>query len=232
MKHLFFVISLIISTLGYSQKSVEKFDSFDKIDVFGPFEVELIKADKNEVVMDYRGFDRDNIISEVSRGELQLKLRNKHYMNEWTSDYPRSRYVKVTVYYTELTDIKAQAGAEVYTVDVLKSRNLALQSSMGAEMRMDVLAKNLITKVTMGGIMDVEGKSETLDIKANMGGVLKASHLESKLVYVSASMGAEVDVRATDEIEINAGFGAIVNYTGDPSVRHTTKNFGAEVRGN
>jgi hypothetical protein len=120
----------------------------------------------------------------------------------------------------------------VYTVGVLKSRNLALQSSMGAEMRMDVLAKNLITKVTMGGIMDVEGKSETLDIKANMGGVLKASHLESKLVYVSASMGAEVDVRATDEIEINAGFGAIVNYTGDPSVRHTTKNFGAEVRGN
>ncbi len=232
MKRLIGVLALIISQIAFAQRSIDPLRDFTKIDIFGPFEVELIKADKNEVVMDYRGFDRDNIISEVSRGELKLKLRNKHYMNEWTSEYPKSKYVRVKIYYTDLQEIKAQAGAEVYTSGTLKSKNLVLHSGMGATMRMDILSKNLAAKVTMGGEMDLDGRSETLDVKASMGGILKASQLECKMVYVSASMGAEVDVRATQEIEISAGFGATVNYSGTPSVRHTNTNFGAEVRSN
>jgi hypothetical protein len=232
MTRLIICIVLLISFLAPAQQSADRVSNFTKIDIFGPFEVELIKADHDEVVMDYRGFERDNIISEVSRGELRLKLRNKHYMNEWTSEYPHSKYVKVKVYYTDLLEIKAQAGAEVYTSGTLKSKNLVLLSGMGAVVRMDILSKNLAVKVTMGGEMDLNGKSETLDVKASMGGVLKASQLESKMVYVSANMGSEVDVRATQEIDVNAGFGATVNYSGDPSVRHSNRNFGAEVRGN
>lgn len=99
-------------------------------------------------------------------------------------------------------------------------------------MRLDVLAKNLYTKINMGAIVELEGQTERMEVKANMGAILKASRLDSKIAYVSANMGAEVDVRATEEIEISAGFGSTVDYTGGPTVRHTSKNFGAEVRGN
>jgi hypothetical protein len=226
----FFLITASLSV--FAQKSAETVEAFTRIDVFGPFEVELIKADKDAVELDYRGFDRDNIVREVSRGQLRLKLRNKHYFNEWTSDYPRSRYMRVKVYYTDLQEVKAQAGAIVTTYEVLKSKNLAIHGGMGAELRMDILSKNLFTKVTMGAIIELEGRTDNLDVKASMGGVLKASQLYSKNVLVDASMGAEVDVRAIEEIEVNAGFGASVDYTGGPNVRHTNKNFGGEVRGN
>lgn len=232
MKQFTILLFLAFSATVFSQPDKEFADPFTKIDVFGPFEVELIKAEKSSYTIDYRGFDSDNVFREVNRGQLKLKLRSKHYFNEWSNDYPRSRYIRVKVYYTELQEVRAQAGAIVSAKEVLKSKNLSLHGGMGAELNLVVVSKNLFTKVTMGATVDLEGRVENLDVKASMGGVLKASQLESKTAYVDASMGAEVDVRATEEIEVSAGFGASVNYTGGPTVRQTSKNFGAEIRGN
>jgi hypothetical protein len=231
MIRLFSLLFILASFSAIAQKS-ENTPEFTKIDVFGPFEVELIKSEKNEVQIDYRNFSKDNVIREISRGELKLKVRNKHYVDEWTSDYPRSRYMKVKIYYSELNEVKAQAGAIVFTKGTLKSKNLALHSGMGAELEMNILSKNLYVKVTMGGVAELEGQTENMEVKASMGGEMKASRLESRRTYVDASMGAEVRVWATEEIDVNAGFGADVSYIGGPSVRHSNKNFGAEVRGN
>ncbi|MBX2945619.1 MAG: DUF2807 domain-containing protein [Cyclobacteriaceae bacterium] len=230
MKHLITLLILITGLSATAQKSTETIGSFTKIDVFGPFEVELIKADRESLELDYRGIDPEHIVTEVNRGELKLKLRNKHYMNEWKDDFPRSKYIRAKVYYTELTDLRAQAGAEIFSQGTLKSRNLALDCSMGAVMQLDVVSKNLYTKANMGAEVNLTGQAETFEVKANMGAVLKASQLLSKIVYVNANMGAEVKVKALDEIEVSAGFGATVDYTGNPNVRHTNRNFGAEVR--
>lgn len=231
MKYLITLLILIVSLSVKAQKTTETISSFNKIDVFGPFEVELVPSDRESLELDYRGIDPENIVAEVSRGELKLKLRNKHYMNDWKSnDYPRSKYVRVKVYYAELSEVRAQADSEVFSRSTVKSRNLALECSMGAEMDLDIVAKNLYTKANMGAVLNLTGQTETFEAKANMGGVLKASQLLSKVVYVNANMGAEVKVNALEEIEISAGFGATVDYTGSPNVRHTNKNFGAEVR--
>ncbi len=232
-KSLFFLLFVFSGLFVFAQKTSESVESFTKIDVFGPFKVELIKAEKAALEMDTRGIDRENIVVEVRNDELRLKVRSRHFMNEWsTYDYPRSQVIKVRVYYVELKALEAQAGAVVFSNDIIKSKNFAIECSMGAEVRLDVVAKNLFTKVSMGGELDLEGRVEMLDVKANMGGVLRASGLESKSALVDATMGAEVMVRATQEIEVSAGFGATVQYTGEPTVRHTSKNFGAEVRGN
>lgn len=230
MKHALIVSLCLLAFGSWAQKSV---DPFTKIDVFGPFEVELVKAESYAIEVDYRGVDKDDVVLDIHKGELKLKLRNKHYMDEWRSnDYPRSRYIRVKVYYTELNDLRAQAGAEVFSDGTLKSKNLALEATMGAEMRLPIIAKNLYTRLNMGAVVELRGQTENHEVKANMGAVLKASRLESKVAYVNASMGAEVNISATDEIEVNSGFGASVHYVGSPNVRNTSKSFGGEVRGN
>lgn len=228
------LISLILLAFGsFAQEAQKAVDSFTRIDVFGPFEVELVKAEAYSIEIDYRGIDTDDVLMDVTGDELKLKLRNKHYMDEWRSnDYPRSRYIKVKVYYTELNDLRAQAGADIFSEESLKSKNLALEASMGAEIRLPVISKNLYTRLNMGAVVELQGQTEKHEIKANMGAVLKASRLESKTTYVNASMGAEVKVNVVEEIEVNAGFGAAVDYVGSPNVRNTSTNFGAEVRGN
>jgi hypothetical protein len=231
LKRLLFVLVCSLPVFVQAQKKILTPESFNASDVFGPFEVELIRSDKNRVELDYRRVNSDDVVAEVSRNTLKLKLRNRHYFNDWSSESKWDEYIRVKVYYTDIDEIKAQAGAIVTSADQVKSKNLAVECSMGAELSLDILAKNLYVKSTMGAVSRLTGRAEYMEVKSSMGGVVKASQLQTKTGFVKASMGAEVFVFVTDEIEVSAGLGAAVDYIGSPAVRHTNTNFGAEVRG-
>jgi hypothetical protein len=231
VKKLLFTLIYIVPACVLGQKKVLNPESFNAIDVFGPFKVELIKSDKNRIELNYKDVDSDDVVAEVSRNTLKLKLRNRHYVNDWDSEKAWDDYIQVKVYYTDLDAINAQAGAIVLTGGQLKSKNLAIESSMGAEVSLDVLSKNLYLKSTMGAVARLSGNTEYLEVKSSMGGVIKAAQLKSKTAYIKANMGAEVFVFVTDEIEVAAGLGAVVDYLGNPGVRLTSTNLGAEVRG-
>ena len=73
-----YILALIltISSIGYSQKTTLKLSSFNGVDAFGPFDIELIKSETEYIEIDYRGVDKENVISEVQRGVIKLKLKN------------------------------------------------------------------------------------------------------------------------------------------------------------
>ena len=233
MKKFIVLVTLALS-FGFAasaQESQKPLSSFARIDIFGPFKVELIKSDKAAIAIQEN--DPEHIVCEVKNGALRLKFKNRHYVDTWTTDdYPRSRYIHATVYYTELKEVHAQAGAEVFSKGIVAAEVLTLDCTMGAAMDMEILSNELYTKTSMGAIVALEGSTKSHEVKASMGGIINATRLESSKVLVHARMGAEVNVKASREIEVNAGFGAAVNYWGDPAVRHTHKNFGAEVSGN
>lgn len=231
VKEFFIILVWLVPACALGQKKVLNPESFSAIEVFGPFKVELIKSDKNRIEIYFEDIDSDDVVAEVSRNTLKLKLRNRHYFNDWESEKAWDDYIRVKVYYTDIDEIKAQAGAIVSATGRLKSKNLAIDSGMGAEVSLDVLAKNLYLKSTMGAVARLSGNTEYMEVKSSMGGVIKAAQLQSKTAYIKASMGAEVFVFVTDEIEVAAGLGAVVDYMGSPGVRHTNTNFGAEVRG-
>jgi len=221
-------LAFVISN-GFAQKTTLPIPSFTDIDVFGPFDVKLIKSDTERAEIDFNGIDKEDIVYEFKNGTLRLKLKNSHYMNEWKNERRNSKYILVNVYYKDIDIIEASAGAIVTSKEVVKSKYLDVECSMGAEVTLEILAKKINAIANMGGVLEMSGRTEHLDVKANMGGVLKAAHLESKTVYVKANMGAEVMVNATEEIDASAGFGANVDYIGGPNVRNTSKNFGGEV---
>jgi hypothetical protein len=233
MKKIIAIVCLItLSIAGYSQKTTLPTKDFKSLEVFGPFEVELIKANENKVELDYKGVDKENVVAEIQHGVLKLKLKNKHYWNEWNShEYRKSNYIFVTIYYKDIDAIKAQAGALVKTSGRLKSKYLAIDCAMGAEVTLDVLSKEMLVKSSMGGVLSLSGQTELLEVKASMGGELKATHLHSKFAYVKAGMGAVVTVNASEELEVSSSFGANVNYIGGPAVLHTSQNMGGEVHG-
>ena len=230
MKRLFLIVFLaFIITNGFAQKTTLPIPSFTEVDAFGPFEVKLIKSDTERAEIDFNGIDKEDIIYEFKNGTLRLKLRNSHYMDEWKNERRNSKYVLVKVYYKDIDIIEAGAGALVTSNELVKSKYLDVECTMGAEVTLEILAKKIEATSNMGGVLEMSGQTEHLEAEANMGGVLKAASLESKTVYVKANMGAVVMVNATEEIDASAGFGAIVDYIGGPNVRNTSRNFGGEV---
>jgi hypothetical protein len=235
MKTLLFSLILVACSLQTSAQRHTSFEisPFKSIDIFGAFDVELIKADKEDIQIDYNGVHRDNIVLDVYRDKLKLKLKNRHYIDEWTSssqEYRPSRNVKVKLYYKEIESITANAGANIQSDDVFKLKEFDINAGMGGIVNLKVNCRNIAVKTSMGAEVFMKGKAEELEVNANMGGVLNASALESKFVQVRASMGADVHVQVLEELDASSGFGAVVRYVGGPSVKHTTTNFGGEIR--
>jgi hypothetical protein len=230
-KILAILVLTILSAITYGQRVVLPIREFSGIDVFGPFDILLIKSDSSRVEIDFNGADKDNLVTEIEQGVVKMKLKSKHYWNEWNNhEYKKDTYVLVKVYYSDIDEIIAQAGAIVKTRERLKSKYLSLESTMGAEVTLDLLCKEMQVKSSMGGILRLTGQSEMMDAKVTMGGVLRASALESKTVFVKASMGGEVTVNAIDELDVSSSLGASVNYIGAAARVNTTKNMGGEIR--
>ena len=230
MKKILLIVFLLMTTVaGFAQRTIA-LSPFTAIDVFGPFEVELIKSDKASIEIDYRGIDEEDIVAEVQHDVLKLKIKNRHYMKDWSSNsYRKSDYARVKVYYTDIDVLEAQAGALITSLRPVKSKLLMIDCSMGAEITLDIFAKKVEVVSNMGGVLELTGQTEQLEVKANMGGVFKGSRLESKIVYVKASMGADVMVNVSEELDASAGLGATIDYVGGPNVRHTSKSMGGEV---
>lgn len=226
----FTFLLLLISTFGLSQKTHKDLPSFKAIDVFGPFDIELIKSDKEYAEVDLNGIEQEEVVIEVQKDILKLKIKNRHYFSEWKEDsYRKSEYVRVKIYYIDIDVLEAQAGALITSQQPLKSKYLHIDCSMGAEITLDIIAKEMEVITSMGGVLELSGQTEELDVKASMGGELKAAQLESKIVFVKASMGADVMVNVVEELDASAGFGATIDYIGGPNVRHTSSNMGGEV---
>ncbi|MFZ2905815.1 MAG: head GIN domain-containing protein [Cyclobacteriaceae bacterium] len=235
MKKPYIIIVLIfIVSNAWAQRMTRELSSFRDIDIFGPFEVTLVKSDKEKAEIDFRGIDKEDVIVDAEKGVLKLKIKNRHYIDDWKNDRQHHKYILVTVYYTDIDMIEASAGAVVTTDGTLKSKYLSVDCTMGAEVTLDIFTEKAELISNMGAVLEVTGQTNHIEVNANMGGVLKAAHLESKTAYVKANMGADVTVNVMEELEASAGFGAQVEYIGGPSVRHTSKNFGGEVnrRGN
>lgn len=203
-------------------------ETFTRISVFGPFEILLVPADRNSLFFNYGHLDPDDVIAEVDEGRLTLKMRNRKYLNDWKENRG-SDYVKVRLAYKSLDEVIARAGAIVRNDETLVSRNLLIDSDMGAEVKLKVKAKNLYIQCKMGSDNRISGKSELLDIRAGMGALLDAQNLVAESCYIKAGMGADVKVHVTGELKVNASMGAIVHYTGNPAILDSSTALGGEV---
>jgi len=190
-----------------------------------------VESDKERIEIVCKGIDQNDVIIDSDDGELGMKLRNKHYWNDWHDSGSRqNRHVNVTVYFKKLSEIDVEAGASVISDFTISSSSLRLISKMGAEMRLDVRAKELELDSSMGSDVALTGTTETLEIYSKMGSTIHAIHLKSEKAMVKAYMGSDVTVFASKEIDASAGFGATINFDGDPSVRNTAHSFGGETR--
>lgn len=222
-------LSLLVFIIypAVAQKTTLQFSAFDQVEVFGPFDVTLVKSETEYAEVDFKGIDEKDIVYEVHKGVLKFKLRHWHYLNDHKDH--KFNYISVKLYYNDIDRIEAAAGAIVRSSEQLKSKYLRVDCSMGAEVTLDIFAWKVKAASTMGGLLRMGGQTEFMEARAATGGVLRAPYLESKTVYVKATTGASVFVNAQEELEAFANLGASINYTGGPSVRHTSRNFGGEI---
>ena len=113
---------------------------------------------------------------------------------------------------------------------VVAPRIDSLDFSKGIEADVsDVAAGSLRLSVQMGAELDIAGRCDTLEASAKMGADLDASTLVCRQVDVTASMGANAKVHATERVKVKGSMGADVRVLGDPAQRETSGTMGANI---
>jgi hypothetical protein len=224
------IVLFTVSLASLAQSKQIQIQPFQTLRAYGPFRVTLVASDKERIEIIYKGIDEDAVVIDSDDGNLNMKLRNKHYWNDWNdSRSHQQRYVKVTVYFKKLKKIDVEAGATVVSDFTITSPSLALVSRMGAEMRLDVATQEVELDSSMGSEVVLTGTTETLEVSSKMGSTVRAIRLKSEKARVKAYMGSDVSVYASKELDASAGFGATIHFDGDPSVRNTSHSFGGET---
>lgn len=149
----------------------------------------------------------DIIVTEVENGILKIYTEK----NIWQA---KARKVFVTI--KQLNSLKATSGSDVYGEGIIKANEIALSSSSGADINIEIDAKNISTSASSGAAIEISGKAINHASNAASGSSINAYNLKSKNVIVSAASGADIDVFASEKIEAKASSGGDVDFKGNP----------------
>ena len=144
---------------------------------------------------------------------MRIKVATKAL---WQEMEDKHWWVKVEVPYKKIKSIEVLTGARVKTNEPLKSEEIDLSSSMGAQLEFELISKDVYLDVSMGGVAELSGSAENLKVTASMGSEVDLHLLVAKYVKAKSSMGSELRVKATEEFDGHATMGGYIKVDGNP----------------
>jgi hypothetical protein len=183
--------------------------------------VELKTADKEEVIIETKGIEVEDIGVNVKGGVLRINAL-KAFKN-------KNIEINITIYHKNLFEISASAGAIVRKEETLNGDKLDLDASSGAKISIDVDVKSLKAFTASGASLLLSGKVESGQLTAATGGMIDGKKLEAERAYVVSSTGASILVKAISELDIRSNTGGNVTYYGTPVKKTIKKVMAGEV---
>jgi hypothetical protein len=182
-------------------------EDFTEVRGSAGLDVYLTQGNENKIVIEADENLLQYIETDIEDGKLHVTT---------SENIGRSKAKKVYVTYKELTNIEASSGADVTGNSVIKSQNLSLKSSSGADLKVEVFAQKLIAKTSSGADIEVSGKASSLDADASSGSEIDAKKLLVINCNAEVSSGAEITINVQERLETEVSSGGDINYYGNP----------------
>lgn len=199
-------ILAIILVMTSAILSAQSLPSFDRIILTGNVSALLVEGDQEN--MEIKN-NRDQLEFEVEGRTLKITAKNLIKYNQLPT-------VKVIITYTQLLEIKARAGASVYSQQTIEADNLQLRFSAGANGELTVETSTLNTTVSEGGTLELRGVTEFHQAKAVTGGSLSSYDLDAKDVLIKSNTGGSAKIIALNSLDATAKTGGAISYRGNP----------------
>jgi hypothetical protein len=199
-------IALCLAQMSFAQVSKNPGD-FTKIKVFDRISVELIPAEKTEVVVTGTRSKEVEVVN--NNGELKIRMS--------TSKLLKGEEIEAKVYYKEIDDIDASEGSYVSSQATFKQVDINLTTKEGADIKLILDVTNADIKSVTGGKIHVSGTASNQGISIGTGGIVEAKDLKTKTTKVSINAGGEADVNASEFVEARTKAGGTITIYGKPA---------------
>jgi len=217
-----FLISLSLSIAnGQTTRTV---DNFTKVSASTNVSVKLIKSDEQKIEFKMTGGDEKSFITKVKNNKLIIKIKSG--MLNWSSKAKAT----VKVYYTELNEISASAGATIKSDELIYASEMNVDVSSGAVADLEIEAKTIDADVSSGGRILLEGSAENGDFDVSSGANLDASDMVCDNVDADASSGGTLKVHANKKLNADASSGGSIRYKGNVEYTNTDSGWSGKIK--
>lgn len=205
MKFLNTLIILLVS-IGSIAQIEEPVGNFDTIKVYDLIKVNLVKSDENKIII--TGEDASDVEFVQKNGILKIRMRfEKSFDGDQTF---------VHVHYKELLTIDGNEGSVITSNELIEQEQIELRTQEGATIRAGVKVDVLKIRAVTGGIMEISGTTHHQQITVNTGGIVENENLRSNHTTVIVKAGGEVEVQATESVDVDIKAGGDVIVYGNP----------------
>ena len=215
MKKVALALVLLITAVTFAQNSIEEnIPEFKEIKVFDLIEVELIKAEKNQVVVTGANIDEVKILADD--GVLKIRMMTKTRFN--------GNDTNVKVYYTSLEVIDANEGAKITSESTLRQESITIKGQEGGEVHVEIDTESAIFKLT------ITGSSNKQNVTVNSGGGFNGKDLKSLQAEVHVTAGGFADINVSESIEAKVTAGGTITIYGNPEKVKKKKRLGGKIK--
>lgn len=147
----------------------------------------------------------------------------------WKMFSAQPRHAKVYVTAVDLTSVVSESGADVAGKGTIKSDQLKLSASSGADLSMEVAAGDLNLSTSSGSDLKVSGTAVSVNASSSSGSDINAKELRASKATLSASSGSDIFITVTDEVNASASSGADIKVYGKPGKKTISESSGGDV---
>lgn len=195
-------------------------EDFTEIKGSSGLDIYLTQGSENKVTVKADENLHQYIETNIENGQLHITT---------SENIGDSEAKNVYVTFKNLTRIVASSGAEISGTSVVKSKDLSLKCTSGAEMELEVFSQSLSASTSSGDNMKLSGKASTFNADASSGSELEAKELLTINCTAEASSGAEVTVNVKEKLETQVGSGGEINYYGNPLSINSNESYSGSV---
>ncbi len=218
-------ISMADQADGSDKTEIRNVKDFTEIKVSTGIDLFLKMGDTEEVKVVADDEIIDNLITEVSNGELRIYMKKTNWFN-WNG-MTKTRKVYVTV--KELNRIEASSGSDVRSENTLTGESLVIEASSGSDVFLDMIFKNISVSTSSGSDAKLTGKAKTLKAEASSGSDINARELSTSVCNANASSGSDITVTVSVELVARASSGSDIRYYGNPGIKDTDESSGGDI---
>lgn len=192
---------------GKTSKEDRTVKSFTKVSLSGGIDLFIKQGNSSTISVEASEHAIDNLVTEVKGGTLKIFF---------DKNVRRVKNANVYITVNDLEKISASGGSDIESVGKLKFDKLAIHSSGGSDIELELEVDHLDCHTSGGSDVDLDGSAETLELHASGGSDFNGFNFKTKEAKVSASGGSDSNVYASESIEVRASGASDVNFKGDP----------------
>ena len=121
-----------------------------------------------------------------------------------------------------ISAVSLAGSGDVYSDDVIDTKNLKLSLAGSGDFNLTVSTKNLSSSIAGSGDITLKGDSDEFTCSIAGSGNINAYDLTAKIATAKIAGSGNVKVHAIEEIQAKSAGSGNIYYKGNPSVEKTT----------